>query len=129
MLFVVLVRNRFGVRDAWFVEGEDLQDAMSAASDYILQAGVHHPRMVTILPAKENRTLPFLFPDDPDTDTELMVDFLRGHIQPVFLDGSLAGDLYERRKEHSANAKAMRRNVPLNMVRFQTVNRVEQTKE
>lgn len=128
MLFVVLVRNRFGLRDAWYINGDDMQNALTEASSHMLEAGIT-PAVVTILPAKENRTLPFLFPDDPDTDAELMWDFLRGHVRPAFLDYPLVCALDERRKEHSANVKAIRGDVPLNMVQFKTVNRAEQTAE
>lgn len=128
MLFVVLVRNRFGLRDAWYVNGDNIQDALTEASGHMLETGITQA-VVTILPAKENRTLPFLFPDDPDTDAELMLDFLRGHVRPVFLDYPLVCALDERRKEHSANVKAIRGDVPLNMVQFQMVKRAEQTEE
>lgn len=94
MLYVVLSQNEFGLRDACYVDGEDILDAMNAAREHLLTAGIY-PENVTVLPVKENRLAPYMFPSDPATDVELVLDFLRGYIRPVLLDYSMFYDLTE----------------------------------
>lgn len=94
MLYVVLAQNEFGLRDAYYVNGDDVMEAMDNASEQMVAAGIF-PETVTVLPAKENRTVPYMFPNDPDTDVELVLDFLRGYIRPVLLDYAMFCDLTE----------------------------------
>jgi len=84
------------LRDAWYVTGEDVLEAMHEASEWMVGAGIC-PETVTILPEKECRSEPYIYPTDPDTDATLALDYLRGYIRPVLMDYALFRDLSEDR--------------------------------
>lgn len=135
MLFVVLARNEFGLRDAWYVHGDDVVEAMEEASTIMASAGIC-PETVTILPAKENRTVPYMFPKDLDTDAELVLDFLRGYIRPVLLDYPAFCDLTEgggyeaeRRAERLAADAEVCAETMTRIFQFPSVEAVEQGEE
>lgn len=135
MLFVVLAQNEFGLRDAWYVNADDLVEAMSDASERIISTGTY-PETVTVLPAKDNRVVPYLFPNDPDTDAELVVGFLRGYIRTVLMDYNAFCDLAEcggytakRRAERLATDTAVCAETMARIFQFHAVDEMEQTKE
>lgn len=92
MLFVVLAQNKLGLRDAWYVNGDNAVEAMKEASETMIRANIC-PAIVTVLPAKENRIIPYLFPNDPNTDAALVLDFLRGYTRTVRLSYHLMNEL------------------------------------
>lgn len=124
MLFVVLAQNEFGLRDAWYVNGDNVVEAMSEAGERMIAAGIC-PETVTVLPAKDNRTVPYMFPNDPATDAELALDFLRGYIRPVLMDYPAFCDLTEgggydaeRRAERLAADAALCAETSAKLLRF-----------
>lgn len=135
MLFVVLAQNEFGLRDAWYVNGDDVVEAMSEASERMIAAGIC-PETVTVLPAKDNRTVPYMFPNDPDTDVELVLDFLRGYIRPVLMDYVTLCDLAEgggydaeRCAERLAKDAEVCAEASAKICRFPTADEAGQTEE
>ena len=92
MLFVVLIQNGFGLRDAWYVNGNNVVDAMKEASVTMVKMGIC-PAIVTVLPTKESRGVPYLFPNDPSTDVALALDFLRGYTRTVRLSFHLMEEM------------------------------------
>lgn len=135
MLFVVLAQNEFGLRDAWYVNGDDVLEAMSEASERMIAAGIC-PETVTVLPAKDNRVVPYMFPNDPDTDAELVLDFLRGYIRPVLTDYVTLCDLTEgggydaeRRAERLATDAEVCAEASAKIFRFPTADEAGQAEE
>ncbi len=135
MLFVVLAQNEFGLRDAWYVNGDDVVEAMSEASELMKQAGIY-PETVTVLPAKDNRTVPYMFPSDPATDAELVLDFLRGYIRPVLTDYVTLCELTEgggydaeRRAERVATDAEVCEETSAKIFQFPTTDEAEQSEE
>ncbi len=132
MLFVVLAQNEFGLRDAWYVNGDDVVEAMSEASELMKKAGIY-PETVTVLPAKDNRTVPYMFPKDPDTDAELVLDFLRGYIRPILTDYITLCDLSEgggydaeQRAKRLATDAEVCEETSAKIFQFPTANEAEQ---
>ncbi len=135
MLFVVLAQNEFGLRDAWYVSGDDVVEAMREASERMIAAGIC-PETVTVLPAKDNRAVPYMFPNDPATDAELVLDFLRGYIRPVLTDYVTLCELTEgggydaeQRAERLATDAAVCAETSTKIFQFPTANEAEQTEE
>lgn len=135
MLFVVLAQNEFGLRDAWYVNGDDVVEAMSEASERMIAAGIC-PETVTVLPAKDNRTVTYMFPNDPDTDVELVLDFLRGYIRPVLMDYAAFCDLTEgggydaeRRAERLAADAEVHADTLTRIFQFPTAEEAERPEE
>lgn len=135
MLFVVLAQNEFGLRDAWYVNGDDVVEAMSEARERMIAAGIC-PETVTVLPAKDNRTVPYMFPNDPDTDVELVLGFLRGYIRPVLMDYAAFCDLTEgggyeaeRRAERLATDAEVCAEASAKICQFPTADEAEQSEE
>lgn len=135
MVFVVLAQNEFGLRDAWIVGGDDVIEAMSEASERMTAAGIC-PETVTILPAKDSRIVPYLFPNDPDTDAELVLNFLRGYIRPVLMDYAAFCDMtegggydMERRAERLAADAEVCAETMARLFQFPIAEGTEQTEE
>lgn len=135
MLYVVLAQNEFGLRDAWYVNGDDVVEAMSEASERMTAAGIC-PETVTVLPAKDNRIVPYIFPNDPETDVELVLDFLLGYIRPVLMDYPAFCDLTEgggydaeRRAERLAADAEVCAETSAKLLRFLPTEEAEQTGE
>lgn len=135
MVFVVLAQNEFGLRDAWIVGGDDMIEAMNEASERMTAAGIC-PETVTILLAKDSRTVPYLFPNDPDTDAELVLDFLRGYIRPVLMDYAAfcgmtedGGYDAERRAERLATDAEVCAETMARIFQFPAADAMEQTEE
>lgn len=135
MVFVVLAQNEFGLRDAWIVSGDDVVEALKEASERMTAAGIC-PETVTVLPAKDSRMVPYIFPNDPDTDAELILDFLRGYIRPVLMDYAAFYDMSEgggydaeRRAERLATDAAVCAETMARIFQFHAVDEMEQTEE
>lgn len=99
-MFVVLIQSRLGLRDAFFVNGDNAVEAMKEASDIMIRENIH-PSVVTVLPAKESRFLSYLFPKDVKTDATLIRDFLLGNVRTVRMSYELT-----ERLEKEGNAEA-----------------------
>ncbi len=135
MLFVVLAQNEFGLRDAWHVDGDDVVEAMSEAGERMIAAGIS-PETVTVLPAKDNRTVPYMFPNDPATDAELVLDFLRGYIRPVLTDYATLCELtdgggydVEQRAKRLATDAEVCGETSAKIFQFPTTDEAEQSEE
>ena len=82
--YIALVDRGFDTRDVWRVDALDMRDAMEQIGVMIGPTG-SDPESIIVLPESGKRCQPFIFPDDPRTDDELALDYLRGFIRPVRL--------------------------------------------
>lgn len=110
-------------------------EAMSEASERMVAAGIC-PETVTVLLAKDNRTVPYMFPNDPDTDVELVLDFLRGYIRPVLMDYATFCNLTEgggydaeRRAERLATDAEVCAETLTKIFQFPTADEAERPEE
>lgn len=109
MVYVVLTQNEFGLRDAWYVNGDNLEEALQEACAVMANVGIADPEAFTILPSVENRAVPYMFPKDPETDAGLILDFLCGYVRPVHMDYAsfcnLAEDADTRMEQSRVDAR------------------------
>ena len=82
MMFIVLARNKYGLREACYVNGGDIAEVMRTANEWIMQLHIY-PEVVTLLPIKGERLSSYLFAKDPETDAELMNGYLRNEVYTV----------------------------------------------
>ena len=118
MPYVVLVQNKLGLRDAFYVNGDNMLEATQNACKIMMQVSMKEPSFITVLPSAGNRGVGYMFPRDAETDTELIMDFLRGYIRTVRMTYQLMCELgeddnTEAERETEQDTEEYRQDTPL----------------